>query len=137
MEAKTPNDGSKKTSSGVVSSLLITLLVIGVVGVAYKKRRSRRKQTFESDWWKSGTFEPQWWKGDGDIGLDHDENIAPAQLFSPSTNRTNFKTHDGSLSIGPSVSWTGSSSMDELDRQIGGSWAMEYERNDLQDVVFT
>ena len=137
LEEKTPVDGSNNNASGIVSSLLITLLVIGVAGVVYEKRRSRRTQTFESDWWKSETFESQWWKGDGDIGLDRDENIAPAQLFSPPPNRTNFKTYDGSVSIGPSVSWTGSSSMDELDRQIGGSWGMDYERNDLQDVVFT
>lgn len=67
----------KKNTGGIVTGILLTLLVGGVAGVAYRKRDQKQDpHQFETNWWSGHNSE--WWKGDTPI--ENDTNISPNGL---------------------------------------------------------
>jgi len=77
--AATPEEEpeNKSNTGGIVSGILITLLVGGLAGVAYRKRSMKEDHPqFATDWWREHTSE--WWKGETPI--ESDTNIAPTNI---------------------------------------------------------
>ncbi|KAL7531529.1 hypothetical protein ACHAXR_004098, partial [Thalassiosira sp. AJA248-18] len=102
----------KSNTGGIVSGILITLLVGGLAGVAYRKRSMKEDDPhqFETNWWGGHTNE--WWKGDGTI--ESGTNIAPGGI-----SRTWSYPEDHTLS------------KDDLDKK----WEYSNDHGDLHDVV--
>lgn len=115
LEATTVDDSKEKSGAGgIVSGILITLLVGGLAGVAYKKRSMREDpHQFETDWWRGHVFDSEWWKGDSDNNtIDSHTNIAPHTLSRQ-------------------CSYPAAHSMSEDSLE----WEREYDNSDLHDII--
>ena len=142
-----PQEENSSRTGGIVSGVLVTLLIVGVAGVVYKKRSMKEDpHQFATDWWQGHIG--NWWQQNGQDAPDSpSESIWGDGSIEAGTNIARFrdspvktsgrKTLDSEQPAALARQWSypegHTLSSDSLDQTK--KWEYNNDHGDLHDVV--
>ena len=142
-----PQEETSPSTGGIVSGVLVTLLIVGVASVVYKKRSMKEDpHQFSTDWWQGHIG--NWWQQDGeDAPNSPSESIWGDGSIEAGTNIAGFrdspvktsgrKTLDSEQPAALVRQWSypegHTLSSDSLDQTK--KWEYNNDHGDLHDVV--